>query len=615
MVSIYLNLLSYGQLSIKVVTDSKEKFFQVNEKLKSIPVIEFDKKRKCLISNIYFLDRLYRLFSKYNWDYYTTTRIEEYKVFHDNRLERIVKARDNKEFSSKYWTDNPDCKMHDYQAQAINLCWTAKRYLQGDDCGCGKTIVAIGLACKAFENDYTKALMVVNNRLKYQWKSEILKFTKFTSEEVVVIDPAAKITCPLKLTDNPDFRTKPCRGCELIDKCRKGKDVTKKVTNQLKSGKLVIINWEALDKYKKIIIKYFDQFYLDEATRMKNYTAKMCKAMYFIEDNVDKDSIFIPMSGTFIENRAEEIYPAMRLVDKRLLGNFTNFKNRYLITDYFGNVLGYRREKELRKLIDLKIIRRELCEVWKDHPDLIEGYRYCEMTEKQRDIYDAAKEGALKDIKDKALAKKINITEIAPLISYLIRICDTTETIDNTKKESGKMDVLKEILTNEIGKKNKVIIFTFFGNEVAPILQREVSDLKIGKCLKITGKTTQKDAEELKRQFIHDPECRFLVCSDALSYGANLQCANYVINYDLPWNPAKLYQRIARCFRQGQTQTVYAINMVTKDSVEDMIVEKIFNKKKIFKMFLGKNEEEIKEEVVKHKSVGLGKLLEFIEQS
>jgi SNF2 family DNA or RNA helicase len=76
-----------------------------------------------------------------------------------------------------------------------------------------------------------------------------------------------------------------------------------------------------------------------------------------------------------------------------------------------------------------------------------------------------------------------------------------------------------------------------------------------------------------------------------MSYGANLQCATYVINYDLPWNPAKLDQRIARAYRIGQKETVTAINMVTENSIEDMILEKIGFKRQLFRKFFGKTSE------------------------
>jgi SNF2 family DNA or RNA helicase len=173
------------------------------------------------------------------------------------------------------------------------------------------------------------------------------------------------------------------------------------------------------------------------------------------------------------------------------------------------------------------------------------------------------------------------------LINYLIQICDSTETQDIKIKESIKLDTLKDMVENEIGRNKKILIFSFFGNKVVPLIKRELNGLKIGKCLTITGKTNLKKAEFRKKLFRENPNYRFLICSDTLGYGANLQCAQYVINFDLPWNPAKIAQRIARVYRRGQTQPVFVYNLVTENSIEDHILDKIGSKKALFQEMLG----------------------------
>ena len=70
------------------------------------------------------------------------------------------------------------------------------------------------------------------------------------------------------------------------------------------------------------------------------------------------------------------------------------------------------------------------------------------------------------------------------------------------------------------------------------------------------------------RRFKEDPLCRLFLSSDAGSLGLNLQMASVVINLDLPWNPARLEQRIARAWRKHQTSPVRVINLVTEKSIE-----------------------------------------------
>ncbi|MGZ3632840.1 MAG: helicase-related protein, partial [Parachlamydiaceae bacterium] len=80
-----------------------------------------------------------------------------------------------------------------------------------------------------------------------------------------------------------------------------------------------------------------------------------------------------------------------------------------------------------------------------------------------------------------------------------------------------------------------------------------------------------KRREDINR-FKEDPNCRLFLTTDSGSTGLNLQVANVVINLDLPWNPAKLEQRIARAWRKFQSRTVQVINLVTEDSIEQRML-------------------------------------------
>ena len=78
---------------------------------------------------------------------------------------------------------------------------------------------------------------------------------------------------------------------------------------------------------------------------------------------------------------------------------------------------------------------------------------------------------------------------------------------------------------------------------------------------------------------------KVLIVTDAGSEGLNLQYCSTVINYDLPWNPQKIEQRIGRCHRYGQKHDVVAINLLNTDNVADRRVYEILSRK--FKLFEG----------------------------
>lgn len=69
----------------------------------------------------------------------------------------------------------------------------------------------------------------------------------------------------------------------------------------------------------------------------------------------------------------------------------------------------------------------------------------------------------------------------------------------------------------------------------------------------------------------------------------NLQFVNYIINFDLPWNPAILDQRIRRVYRMGQKNNVTVVNLVAKDTVEDYIIEKLYSKREMFNRYIGES--------------------------
>src|SRR5205085_319474 len=93
-----------------------------------------------------------------------------------------------------------------------------------------------------------------------------------------------------------------------------------------------------------------------------------------------------------------------------------------------------------------------------------------------------------------------------------------------------------------------------------------------------TGSVPQKRRRAEINLFKNDPNCRIFLSTDSGSTGLNLQNASVVINCDLPWNPAKLEQRIARAWRKHQTRPVTVINLISEKSIEQRMLETLSNK-------------------------------------
>ncbi|MFC1763110.1 C-terminal helicase domain-containing protein [Planctomycetota bacterium] len=85
----------------------------------------------------------------------------------------------------------------------------------------------------------------------------------------------------------------------------------------------------------------------------------------------------------------------------------------------------------------------------------------------------------------------------------------------------------------------------------------------------LDGSVPQKKHQQLIHTFHNEPKCKLFITTNAGSTGLNLQCANTVINVDLPWNPAVLEQRIARAHRMGQKRSVQVYILVTLETLEE----------------------------------------------
>jgi hypothetical protein len=93
-----------------------------------------------------------------------------------------------------------------------------------------------------------------------------------------------------------------------------------------------------------------------------------------------------------------------------------------------------------------------------------------------------------------------------------------------------------------------------------------------------TGTVPQKRRRAEINAFKGDPCCRVFLSTDSGATGLNLQNASVVINCDLPWNPARLEQRIARAWRKHQTRPVTVINLVSEKTIEHRMLETLSNK-------------------------------------
>ena len=150
-------------------------------------------------------------------------------------------------------------------------------------------------------------------------------------------------------------------------------------------------------------------------------------------------------------------------------------------------------------------------------------------------------------------------------------ICDTPAILDPECRVCPKLEELEGVLGELLEEPaRKIVVFSEWV-KMLEFVRGLAAEMGVD-CAWHTG-----DVPQLKRRaeiarFREDPACQLFLSSDAGATGLNLQMANAVINLDLPWNPAKLEQRIARAWRKGQKSAVTVVNFVTENSIEHSIL-------------------------------------------
>ena len=200
------------------------------------------------------------------------------------------------------------------------------------------------------------------------------------------------------------------------------------------------------------------------------------------------------------------------------------------------------------------------------------------------DDYTAAElEDAEENVADRASAAN-TISEMEAEIHTLKRL----EQMANAVRASGedrKWDELSRLLQDEKnmfspeGQREKLIIFTehrdtlrYLSDKIRNLFGSDES------VVTIHGGMLRDERRKVEELFKQDKNVRILIATDAAGEGINLQRAHLMVNYDLPWNPNRLEQRFGRIHRIGQTEVCHLWNLVSKETREGMVFQRLFEK-------------------------------------
>lgn len=425
--------------------------------------------------------------------------------------------------------------LYAYQAEGALFAVRTGRSLIGDDMGLGKTIQAIAATeILARHFGVSKVLVICPTSLKYQWQSEILRFTGRKAEN------AARVISGGRVQRRNDYA--------LNDFCK-------------------ITNYEKLKPDLDLIAAWAPELVIvDEAQRVKNWNTIAARALKRIDS-----SYCIVLTGTPLENKLEELISIVQFVDQHRLGPTWKLLHEHQVKDESGRVTGYTALDKIGQTLAPIMIRRRKSEVLRQLPSRTDQNLLVPMTEMQMDYHKQNADDVAKIVHRWRKTRFLSDRDQRALMCALQNMrmsCNSTYLLDQETDHGVKADELAALFDELLADPQaKAVVFSQW-TRTQDIVIRRLEARGLG-YVSFHGGVPSDKRPALIERFRDDPACRVFLSTDAGSTGLNLQHASTLVNMDLPWNPAVLEQRIARIHRLGQARPVQVINFVAKGTIEE----------------------------------------------
>lgn len=508
-----------------------------------------------------------------------------------------------------------------------------------DEVGLGKTIEA-GLVIKyLLNNNYRKILLIMPSNLRKQWQMELEE--KFDIESLIVdsqnIDEYSKWIsdknyCVIILSYNfaakhKDIFDKVDWDFAVFDEAHRLRNIHK---NSSKTANRI---YGLTMEIPKIMLT---------ATPMQNTLLDMFGLVKFIDDKIFLDKRIF--NQKYIKNQEYEelknqIQPILQRTLRSEVADYLQFKSRVgitvdfrltpmegvlykLVNDYLKKEIIYAIPLSNRNLITV-VIRKLLAsssravsstfEVLKERLIKLKEATRIESVDKGLNYFFDFLDEDTEEEEREVVEELYDREKVNEFIQHEINQVTEIINVANNIKVNAKLEGLKNALNiaferqEKIGVPKKVVIFTE-SVRTQEYLYEELSEegyknsvlVFNGNCNDKTtnaiykawkarnyGKLLGSRSVELKNAIVEafKSEYQILLVTDSGSEGLNLQFCNTVINYDLPWNPQRIEQRIGRCHRYGQKNDTIVINLLNTENVADRRVYEILSNK--FQLFEG----------------------------
>ncbi|QQP12828.1 DEAD/DEAH box helicase family protein [Lysinibacillus agricola] len=330
---------------------------------------------------------------------------------------------------------------------------------------------------------------------------------------------------------------------------------------------------------ERIYEQDYDMIIIDEAHKLKNHKTQIYEFVQGL-----KKKFCLLLTATPIQNDVFELFYLISLLKPGHLGNYDTFQSAFSASKH-----DLEHDDYLKELVNQVMVRNRREDTgieWTNRRVQIVPIQF---TEEEEEVY--------------ALLGSLQNTGSFALITLQKEMCSSKEatalTLSKMLEDNPQSQEIEEILAKlmslEVNSKaektleiieqakDKVIIFTEY-RATQIYLQWYLHSNGITSVL-FNGKFNKNKRDYMKHLF--KEKAQVLIATEAGGEGINLQFCHHVINYDLPWNPMKLEQRIGRVHRLGQEHDVHIYNLAIANTIEENILALLHTKIDVFEKVVG----------------------------
>jgi non-specific serine/threonine protein kinase len=366
----------------------------------------------------------------------------------------------------------------------------------------------------------------------------------------------------------------------LINWQREAARFTPGLTTYLHFGKDRLKNPKVFNEYDLVFTTYgimrrdieklrgykFHYIILDESQAIKNPLTKTAKAARLLRSDHR-----LALTGTPVENTTFELWSLLAFLNPGLLGSLEYFRRE------FGNPIERQGDEDasslLRKMVYPFILRRTKEQVAPELPPRTERIIFGDMEPAQRKFYNRTRDYYRALLLEMLEEKGLQNTRMKVLegLLRLRQICNHPKLVKGDfRGASAKFELLFDTIETLQAEGHKALVFSQFV-QMLTLVRKELDQRGIP-YVYLDGRTRKR--QDRVDTFQNDPDIPFFLISlKAGGVGLNLTAADYVLHIDPWWNPAVEMQATDRTHRIGQDKPVFVYKLITRDSVEEKILQ------------------------------------------